>query len=49
MSYRDYRDWLNERKVPKGPWCVNEAGKALNAEPEKAKIIQLPKRMDKSA
>lgn len=29
---KSYRDFLDERKVPRGPWCVNETGKAINKE-----------------
>lgn len=41
---KTYRDFLDERKVPRGPWCVNETGEALNREANKAvdkKVVRL--------
>lgn len=38
---RNYRDYLNERKVPAGPWCVLEL--------HNVRQEQLKKPMDKSA
>jgi hypothetical protein len=36
-----YRDWLNDRKVPRGPWVVDENGKALNAKGQDDEVQDL--------
>jgi len=44
---RTYRDYLNERKVPKGPWCVlelhnvKESSNVPNRPNERGKAIAL--------
>lgn len=38
---KTYRDWLDERHVPRGPWCVLEL---YNIKPnDSAKVIPLKK------
>ena len=41
---RTYRDYLNEKKVPRGPWCVLELNNPLKKPDEPAKLA-----VDKSA
>jgi hypothetical protein len=41
---KSYRDYLNDKGVPEGPWIVDEKGQPLN----KPKVVQLRKAVDKS-
>lgn len=42
---RTYRDYLDEKRVPRGPWVLSD-DKPLN---EKGKVVPLRKVVDKSA
>ena len=41
---KSYRDYLNERKVPLGPWCTDENDSALNK-----KVVQLKRGLTKAS